>query len=70
MGLIERWNRLAKKNIYINKTWEIGVGRLVFSFLILFAEFVQAWMITGNPNVFWALLLTLVTGLKKQKKDD
>ena len=70
MGLIERWNKLAQKNIYVNKTWEIGVGRLVFSFLIMLAEFAQAWIITGNPYVFFALLLTLLVGLKKQDKID
>ena len=66
MGLVERWNNLAKKNIYINKKFEFGVGRLVFSFLMLLIEFLQIWIMTGDANVFWALLLTLLTGLKKQ----
>jgi len=48
----------------------VGVGRLVFSFIIMMIEFVQAWIITGNPMVFFALLLTLVTGLKKKKKSN
>ena len=34
MGLIEKWNNLAKKKIYINDTFEIGVGRLVYSAIL------------------------------------
>lgn len=29
MGLIEKWNILARKKIYINDTLEISCGRLV-----------------------------------------
>ena len=67
MGLTERWNKFAKKKIYINDTLEIRMGRLVFSFIIMLIEFIQAYAITGNPAVFWALLLTLATGLKHKK---
>ncbi|KKM07126.1 hypothetical protein LCGC14_1737050 [marine sediment metagenome] len=30
MGLIEKWNNFAKKIIYINHSFQIGIGRLVF----------------------------------------
>ena len=69
MGIIEKWNNLAKKKIYINDNWEIGVGRFVFSFIIMLIEFIQAYIITGELAVFWALLLTLITGLKKKDKE-
>ena len=69
MGLIEKWNNFAKKKIYINDNWEIGVGRFVFSFIIMLIEFIQAYIITGNLTVFWALLLTLITGLKRKEKE-
>lgn len=34
MGLVEKWNTLARKKIYINHTFEIGVGRLVYSAIL------------------------------------
>jgi len=69
MCAVEKWNNFAKKNIYINHNWEIGCGRLVFSLIVMFTQFFQIWWLTGNPYVFFALTLTLLTGLKKQDKN-
>jgi len=66
MGLTERWNKFAKKKIYINNTFEIRMGRLVFTFFIMLIQFIQIYVITGDPMVFFALLLTLGTGLEKK----
>ena len=68
MGLVEKWNNFAKKKIFINDSFSIGCGRLVFSFIIMLIQFFQVYMITGNANVFWAMLLTLITGLKYKKR--
>ena len=44
MGLVEKWNNLAKKKIYINETFEIGVGRLVYSGILF------------SISIIWGLL--------------
>jgi len=49
MGLLEKWNKLAKKSIYINHTLEIPVGRLVFTIILTILALFQidafAWLI-------------------------
>ena len=68
MGLIEKWNILARKKIYINETFEIGVGRLVFS-AILFGIQVLWGVLAGATTVqIMPSLLTWVGGFRKIEK--
>lgn len=68
MGIVEKWNKLAKKNIYINNTFEIGVGRLVYMVVLNF--FIMIGMIfsgTTAASLAW-LWVDLVASLKQTEK--
>jgi len=65
MGIVEKWNKLAKKKIYINHTLEIGIGRLVFMIVLNF--FIMIGMIfsgTTMSSLAW-LWADLVGSLKQ-----
>lgn len=69
MGIIEKWNNLAKKKIYINETFEIGVGRLVYMVLLNFFIMIGMILSGGNaPGIAW-LWVDLFGSLKKTKKE-
>lgn len=68
MGLIEKWNVFAKKKIYINDHFEIGVGRVAF--MILLNIFISIGMIvtgTTAPSLVW-LWVDLMATLKQSEK--
>ena len=56
----KRWQKIANKKIYINDTFEISIGRLVF--LIIMTLLLQF----GVP-IAWALPLFSV---KRRKKEE
>ena len=69
MGLVEKWNNFAKKNIYINKTFEIGCGRLTY--MIILNLFIMIGMIfsgTTATSLAW-LWVDLIAGLKQTEND-
>ena len=68
-SLIDRWNRLAKKKIFINESFEIGVGRLVFAGIIFGIQI--AWGLLAGATLVELMpsILTWLVSLK-QKKDD
>lgn len=71
MGLVEKWNKFAKKRIYINDTLEIGCGRLVFMGLIVMFQVLgimccNNWVVT--PEIFF-VLSTFIGSFKKVKKE-
>ena len=69
MGIVEKWNKLAKKKIYINETFEIGVGRLIY--MIVLNLFIQTMMLlSGSPLApTWYLWIDMAAGLRtKQNK--
>jgi len=68
MGLIEKWNKLAKKNIYINSDFEIGVGKLIFTGIIVLLEAIPILLITGNIAATMVTLATFLTSLKQKKE--
>lgn len=68
MGLVEKWNKLARKKIYINESFEIGVGRLVY--MCLLNCFITIGMIlssTTPSSVVW-LWVDLLGSFKKKEK--
>ena len=69
-SLIDRWNRLARKRIYINDSFEIGVGRLVYAAIVFGVQLIwgASMVKDGNYLVLLPSLLTWLAGLK-QKKD-
>lgn len=69
MGIVEKWNKLAKKKIYINETLEIGVGRLVYMVLLNF--FIMTGMLLSGGNAAGAIWLwvDLFGSLKKKEMD-
>lgn len=70
MGLVEKWNRLAKKHLYINETFEIGIGRLVFSGIIFSVQVAWGLMAGATMVQIMPSLLTWLGSLRqKQIKD-
>ncbi len=69
MGLVERWNRLARKKIYINESLEIGVGRLIYMGLLnLFIMVGMIFSGTTPASVAW-LWVDLLGSFKKSEKE-
>ena len=71
MGTVEKWNNLAKKKIYINETFEIGIGRLVYS-AILFSVSVIWGVLAGATavQIMPSVLLWLNSFKKKEKEEE
>ncbi len=69
MGLVEKWNKLAKKKIYINHTLEIGVGRLIYMIILNF--FIMIGMVasgTTGSSLAW-LWVDMVASFKQTERD-
>ncbi len=67
MGIVEKWNKLAKKKIYINNTFEIGVGRLIYMVVLKF--FIMIGMIfsgTTQASLAW-LWVDLIASFKQKE---
>lgn len=67
MGLVERWNKLAQKKIYINETLEIGVGRLVFSAIIFTVQVIWGILAGATPVQIMPSVLTWIMSFKQKK---
>ena len=70
MGLVEKWNKLARKKIYINESLEIGVGRLAYMSLLNF--FIMVGMILSGgtaASIMW-LWVDMLGSFSKKKKSD
>jgi hypothetical protein len=68
MGIVEKWNNLAKKKIYINETLEIGVGRLAYMIILNF--FIMMGMIlsgTTPVSLVW-LWVDMLGSFKRKEK--
>ena len=70
-SIIDRWNRLAKKKIYINESFEIGVGRLVYAGIVFAVQLIWGALMVqdGNYIVLLPAVLTWLAGLKQKKND-
>jgi len=64
MSLIDKWNKFAKKSIYINHTLEIPVGRLIFSIIVTILAFFQIDIIA------WAIPLFAIKRREKEEKKE
>lgn len=69
MGWVEKWNKFAKKSIYINEALEIGCGRLIFSGIIVTMQIIWGIWLGGDPIQIMPALLTFVMSLKQSSKN-
>jgi len=70
MGIVEKWNSLARKSLYVNKTFEIGMGRLMY--MVILNCFLMTGMILtgGTPaSIVW-LWGDMVSSFRKQNNRD
>jgi len=69
MSLVDKWNRFARKNLYINNTFEIGCGRLVY--MIVLNCFIMMGMLFSGTNaqsIAW-LWVDMIASLKQKEKN-
>ena len=66
MGFVEKWNSLARKNLYINKTFEIGMGRVMY--MAILNCFLSAGMLLSGGNLIGVVWLwgDMVASFKKR----
>ena len=67
-SLIDRWNVMAKKKIYINDTLEIGVGKLIFTGIIVALQAIPILIITGNWAAACITLAGFLTSFRQREK--
>ena len=67
-SLIDRWNAMAKKKIYINDTLEIGVGKLIFTGIIVALQAIPILIITGNWAAACITLAGFLTSFRQREK--
>ena len=68
MGLTEKWNKFAKKKIYINDSWEMRMGRLVF--MVVLNLFIMFGMILsgGTAEVIMWLWVDMIASFENKNK--
>lgn len=70
MGIVERWNKLAKKKIYINETLEIGVGRLVYSGILFTISLIWSALAGATAVQMMPSILLWVRSFKQKEKEE
>ena len=68
MGLVEKWNNFAKKKIYINDTFEIGCGRLVFAARVFGIQVIWGILAGATAVQIMPSILTWLASLKQSEK--
>ena len=70
MGLVEKWNKLAKKKIYINETFEIGIGRLVFSAILFSISIIWGLLAGATAVEIMPSILIWANSFKQKEKEN
>lgn len=70
MGLVEKWNNLAKKKIYINETFEIGVGRLVYSAILFSISLIWGILAGATAVQLMPSILLWARSFRMKKKEE
>ena len=70
MGLIEKWNNLAKKKIDINDTITVSVGRLVFVSVITIVQIISMLLADTPLPSLWILFGNYLLALQKKSKEN
>ena len=66
--LIDRWNRLAKRNISINGSLEVSLGRLVYVGIITGVQ-VASMLVAKVPlPSIWILFSNFILALKSKEE--
>lgn len=68
MGIVERWNKFAKKKIYINDGWELPAGRLAY--MIILNVFIQTMMLLSLAPLSstWYLWIDMAASFRSKQK--
>lgn len=69
MSRIDKWNKFAKKRLYINSDFQIGMGRLIFVMLITLVEAIGMFMVGAGAGIPSLVLNTMLTLEKREKED-
>lgn len=69
MGLVEKWNKLARKNIYINGTFDIPVGRLIYMIGLNFFIMVGMALSGGTAASIMWLWADMLGSFNRKKKE-
>lgn len=67
---LDKWNVFAKKKIFINSDFQIGVGRLVFVFLVTFIEAIGMAIVGAGVGIPSLVLNAMLTMEKRDKEDN
>lgn len=70
MGIVEKWNNFAKKKIYINDSFEIGCGRLVFAGIVFGIQIIWGLLAGASAVQIMPSILTWLASLKQKEKSD
>jgi len=70
MGLVEKWNKLARKKIYINDSLEIVVGRLAYMVVLNFFIMIGMALSGGTAASIMWLWVDMLGSFSKKKKSD
>lgn len=70
MGAVEKWNNFAKKKIYINNSFEIGCGRLVYSAILFTISLIWGFLAGASVEAMMPSILLWVRSFKQKEKED
>jgi len=70
LGLVEKWNKLAKKKIYINDTFEIGVGRLCYSAILFSISIIWGILAGATALQLMPSILLWARSFRMKEKED
>jgi len=67
--LLDKWNKLASKKIYINENFQISVGRLVFIGIGTLIISISQILAGAPPAAICALWGNTIFSLEKKEKE-
>ena len=68
--MVEKWNNFAKKSLYINNTFEIGCGRLVYSGILFSLSIIWGLLAGATALQLMPSVLLWVRSFKQKEKQD
>lgn len=70
MSKIDKWNRFAKRKIYINESLEITAGKLVYVLIFTFLQALILLLTGANTSSYAVLVGNAIFSIKQKKKED
>lgn len=68
MSLLDRYNKFAKKRLYINHDFQLGIGRLIFILIITGIEAIGMLLVGAGAGIP-SLVLNAILALEKREKE-